>query len=141
MVLAAPAAWMGLQPIVRFRNPESGEVKAFILHPLDFGVTGSYLFDKIERWRVAQAESAAGTTRVSGFEDVAGEPIRPATVAATARGFRLWGGLTILGSVLAGLPSRVSGWYALTTAASAYAAMMQPLVLYRWQPKRMALHM
>jgi heat shock protein HtpX len=135
MVLAAPAAWMGLQPMVRFRNPESGEIKAFILHPLDFGVTGSSLFAKIERWRAADAGVAAGTTRVSGFEDVAGEPIRPLAVAATARGFRLSGGLTILGAMLAGWPSRLSGWYALTIAASAYVAMMLPLVLSRWQSR------
>jgi Zn-dependent protease with chaperone function len=135
MVLAAPAAWMGLQPMVRFRNPESGELKAFILQPLDFGVTGSSLFAKIDRWRTAHAEGAAGTTRVSGFEDIAGEPIRPVALGVTARGFRLSGGLTILGSMLAGWPSRISGWYALTIAASAYAAMMLPLVLCRWQSR------
>jgi hypothetical protein len=140
MVLAAPAAWMGLQPMVRFRNPESGEVQAFILHPLEFGVTGRNLFGKIERWRTARAEASVAA-RVSGFEDAAGEPIRTATIAVTARGFRLSGALTVLGAMVAGWPSRVSGWYALTIAVSAYVAMMLPLMLYRVQARRTALHM
>jgi hypothetical protein len=56
----------------------------------------------VGRGRQGPPHAEATGARISGFEDVAGEPIRPATVVATARGFRLSGGLTILGSMLAG---------------------------------------
>lgn len=59
MVPAAPAAWFKLQPAVQFRSPESGEARAFILHPLEFGATGRHLCAKLERWRAAGAAPEA----------------------------------------------------------------------------------
>jgi heat shock protein HtpX len=132
MVAAAPSSWRRLQPMVRFRHPESGDVKAFILHPVEWGASPRRLFHSIERWR-ATATSAESTS-LSGFAEIAGQPFHVPGLAETARGFRIPGSVTVVGIMLAGWMLRVESWpawYALSITACAYIYMFLPALLYR----------
>jgi len=117
--------------MVRFQHPETGEVKAFILHSLDWDTSGKRLFKRIERWRAA-GESAAGRPIVEGFEEAQGEVFHAPPMHQILRGFRFCGALTFLLSFPEGMPAL----YALAVAAGAYAFMLLPAILYRPQPER-----
>ncbi|HEV2687939.1 MAG TPA: M48 family metalloprotease, partial [Bryobacteraceae bacterium] len=132
MIAAAPSSWRRMQPIVRFRPPESGEVKSIILHPVEWGATPRRLLHSIERWK-ATASSSESTT-ISGFDEVAGRPFQVPTVAKTARGFKIPGAITMVGAVLAGWMLRAESWpvwYALAVTACTYTFMFLPALLYR----------
>ncbi len=131
MVAAAPSSWRRLQPMVRFRDGE-GRVQSFILHPVEWGATPRRLLQSIERWRTTA--TSAESMSVSGFESIAGEPFHTPTMAQTARGFRIPGGVTLLGSMFTGWFLRSEfwpAWYALMITAGAYIFMYWPALRYR----------
>jgi heat shock protein HtpX len=59
LVRAAPAQWIAHQPRLRFRDPQTGQPRAFILHPL-FGASGLGLRRQIEQWRARREISPDG---------------------------------------------------------------------------------
>jgi hypothetical protein len=131
-VAASPSGWRRLQPIVRFRDPESGDVKAFILHPVEWGATPRRLLQSIERWRATAAP--AERTSIRGFQAVAGQPFHVPTIAETTRGFRIPGMVALAGTTLTGWFLRTESWpawYALAITACAYIFMFLPALLYR----------
>jgi Zn-dependent protease with chaperone function len=132
MVAAAPSSWRRFQPMVRFRQGESGAVNAFILHPVEWGATPQRLLQDIERWRAAATSTES--TSISGFQGIAGQPFRVPTIAQTVRGFRIPGSVTLLGAGVAGWFFRTEfwpAWYALAITACAYTFMFLPAMLYR----------
>lgn len=131
LVRAAPAAWIQRQPMLQFRDPATGQIHAFILHPLS-GIAGDRLHRELARWR-ARGENAAPTS-IQGFDPAAGEAYQPAPFGATLRGFQMSGTLTLLGALLTGWPLReqaLPGIYALAIAFAGYAMLMFPVVFYR----------
>jgi hypothetical protein len=129
MVAAAPSSWRRLQPLVRFRTCESADVKAFILHPVEWGATPRHLFQSIARWR-ATATSAESTS-ISGFSAIAGQPFHIPTLAQVARGFP--GAVRLVGIRLAGWVPRTKSWpawYALAITTCAYTFMFLAAMLY-----------
>jgi Zn-dependent protease with chaperone function len=132
MVAAAPSSWRRLQPMVRFRSGESPDVKAIILHPVSWGATPRRLFRAIARWRATS--TSAESTSISGFTPVAGQPFHVPTLAQVARGFRIPGAVTLVGTCLAGWFIRLDlwpVWLALAITACAYTFMFLPAMLYR----------
>lgn len=132
MVAAAPSNWFRRQPMVRFRNPESGTIHAFILHTLDWLPTQRKLLRSIEQWRAT--ETSPESTSIAGFNPVAGDPFRNPTIARTARGFLVPGGLALAAAFPISWILRVNWQYvasALTVTACAYASMLLPAILYR----------
>jgi hypothetical protein len=139
MVAAAPAVWRRNLPAVRFRNPETNAEKAFILHPLAWGVSGARLFRQIENWR---NRAAASTSTIGGWPDVAGQPHPLVTLAHLWRGFRISAIAVFVGAFLAGsplIPGAPSMWYALAVTAAAFAFLMLPSVLYKRPAPRVEL--
>lgn len=129
---AAPSSWRRLQPMVRFRHPESGDVKAFILHPVEWGATPRRLFRSVEQWRTTAV--SAERTSITGLVEIAGEPFRVPTTAVTARGFRIPGSITLVGVMVTGWwlqPESWPAWYALALTACAYIFMFLPAMTYR----------
>jgi len=132
MVAASPAAWLKEQPMVRFRSPESGEMQAFILHPLRWLATQRRLLRSIERWRATS--TAAEGTSISGFNRVAGQPVRNPTIGGVARAFLVSGGVTLVAAIPAVLILRAGWWfvaYSLAVTACAHTFMFLPSMLYR----------
>ena len=132
MVAASPSSWRRLQPMVRFREPESGDLSAFILHPVEWGATPSRLFQSIEQWRTTEVSSEG--TSISGLTATAGQPFHVPTIAETMRGFRIPGGVTLVGATLAGWFFRGeswTAWFALIITAASYLFMYLPAMLYR----------
>jgi Zn-dependent protease with chaperone function len=131
MVAAAPSSWRRLQPVVRFRTGESPEVKAIILHTLDWGATPGHLYRSIVQWRATA--TAGGNTSISGFTTVAGQAFHIPTLGQVARGFRVPGVVTLVGASLAGWFWQTGwlAWYALAVTACAYTFMFLPAMLYR----------
>jgi len=132
MVAAAPSSWRRWQPMVRFRHPASGDVHAFILHPVEWGASPQRLQQSIEQWKATA--TSPQTTSISGLQAPAGQPFRIPTIAQIARGFRVPGGGTLTVALLAGwfLPTESwPGWYALVVTACAYTYMFLPALLYR----------
>ncbi|MGP8227614.1 MAG: M48 family metallopeptidase [Terracidiphilus sp.] len=134
MVAAAPSNWFRRQPMVRFRNPESGESHAFILHTLDWLATQRRLLRSIQRWRATQ--NSLESTSVSGFNPVASQPFRNPTISGVARGFIVPGGIALVVSIVTCLTLR-TGWiyvaWTLAVTACAYTSMLLPAMLYRPQ--------
>jgi heat shock protein HtpX len=131
-VAASPSNWLRLQPRLRFRCPESGEVKAVILHPVDWLPTQRRLLRSIEQWRATQ--SSAEATSVTGLNAVAGQPFRNPAVALVARAFLVSGGATLAGALLAVWLLRADWRYvgfALAIAACVHVFMFLPSMLYR----------
>ena len=132
MVAAAPSNWSRRQPMVRFRNPESGQTHAFILHTVDWLATQRRLLRSIERWRAA--ETSPERTSIQGLNAVAGQPFRSPTIAGVARGFLVPGGITLAAAIATCWILR-SGWqyvaWAVAVTACAYASMLLPAMLYR----------
>jgi heat shock protein HtpX len=132
MIAAAPSSWRRLQPLVRFRHPESGDVKAFIVHPVEWGATPQRLFQAIEHWRAT--DTSAEATSTSGFEAVAGQPFQIPSIAQVARGFRIPGGVALAAAMLSVPMLRAElwpVWYALAVTACAYTYMLLPAMLYQ----------
>ena len=132
MVAAAPSNWFRQQPMVRFRNPESGETQAFILHTLDWLPTQRRLLRSIERWRAT--ETSPESTSVKGFNQTASQIFRNPTIAELARGILVTGGIALLAAIAACLILRSNWQYvacALAVTACSYASMLLPAMLYR----------
>jgi Zn-dependent protease with chaperone function len=131
IVAAAPASWRRLQPMVRFRHGDSFAY-SFILHPVELCATPRRLLQSIQQWRAAG--TSVEPTSISGFQAIPGQPYRVPTIAQTARGFRIPGAVTLVGTVLAGWPIRGDWWpicLALAVTASAHIFMFLPAMLYR----------
>jgi Zn-dependent protease with chaperone function len=138
LVAAAPGSWARRQPLIQFRDPQSGSARSFILHPLVWDITGTRLFRRIEQWRVTHVQTASSPAVVQGFEEVAGEPVSPVAIHVLWRGFRIAGGLALVGGMFTGWPIQPdapSALYVVAVAASGYAALMLPHMLYR-SPRR-----
>jgi Zn-dependent protease with chaperone function len=135
MVAAAPSGWRRLQPMVRFRQPDTGEGKAFILHPVEWGATPGRLFQSIQQWR-ATATSMERTS-ISGFNEIAGKPFSVPAIAGAVRSFRIPAGITMVGVTLSGWWFQAESWpawYALGVTACVHLFMYLPALLYRPSP-------
>ena len=132
MVAAAPSNWFRRQPMVRFRNPESGQIHAFILHTLDWLATQKRLLRSIERWRAT--ETSPESTSIKGFNPVASQTFRSPAIAQVAYGFLVTGGIALVTATARCWILR-SDWqyvaWALAVTACAYASMLLPAMLYR----------
>lgn len=132
LVAAAPSNWFRGQPMVRFRDPESGKTHAFILHTLDWLATQRRLLRSIERWR-ATATSPESTS-INGFNQAPSQIFRSPTIAELARGVLVTGGIALMAAIATCLILRFDWRYvacALAIAACAYASMLLPAMLYR----------
>jgi Zn-dependent protease with chaperone function len=132
MVAAAPSNWFRRQPMLRFRDPESGQVHGFILHTVDWLAAQRKLSRSIERWRAR--ETSPESTSIRGFNPVAGETFRNPTIAAVARGFLVVGGIALAIAIATCLILRFDWPYvawALVVTAGAYTSMLLPSMLYR----------
>ena len=132
MVAAAPSNWFRLQPMVRFRSPESGQSHAFILHTVDWLATQRRLLRSIEHWRAR--ETSPESTSIKGFNPVAGQTFRNPTVVLVARGFLVPGGMALAAAIATCWPLPAHWQYvasALAVTACAYASMLLPAMLYR----------
>ncbi len=132
MVAASPSNWFRKQPMVRFREPDSGQVHGLILHTVDWLATQGRLLRLIERWRTE--ESSSERTSISGLEPVASQTFRRPTIAQAARGFVVIGIITQLAAMATAGIYRLDWLYetwALAFTACAYASMLLPAMLYR----------
>jgi heat shock protein HtpX len=131
-VAASPSNWVRLQPMVRFRRPESGDLQAFILHTVSWLPTQGRLLKSIERWRATQ--NSTESTSLSGFTPIAGQPITTPTIFEAMRGFRVAGGIALFAAILACLILQAQWRYvvcALVVSAASYAFLWLPAMLYR----------
>ena len=132
MVAAAPSNWFRHQPMVRFRDPESGQTHAFILHTVDWLATQRKLPRSIERWRVT--ETSPESTSIKGLNPVTGQAFRNPTIMEAARGFLVTGGVALAAAIVTCGILR-SDWqyvvWALAVTACAYGSMLLPAILYR----------
>jgi heat shock protein HtpX len=132
MVAAAPSNWFRRQPMVRFRNPQSGQAHAFILHTLDWFATQGKLLRTIERWRAT--ETSPESTSIEGFNPVAGQPFQSPTIVAVARAFPFTGGVALIAAIVTCLIVRAH-WefvaWAVVLTACAFTSMLLPAMLYR----------
>ena len=132
LVAASPSNWVRLQPMIKFRRPDSGAVQAFILHPVSWLPTQRRLLKSIEQWRATQ--SSPQNTEISGFTPLAGQPFTNPTLFEAARGFLVPGCATLIGAISAGWTRPAEWWYivcALTVAAGAHIFMFLPSMVYR----------
>ena len=137
MVSASPSNWLRLQPMVRFRCPVSGNLNAFILHPLGWLPTQRRLLRSIQRWHSTSTSSEP--TLVTGFEPVAGQPFTTPTLAGVGRAFLFSGGATLIAAMPACPLLQFDWWfalYALAATACAHLFMFLPAMLYRTSPLR-----
>ena len=137
MVAASPANWRRLVPMVRFRQPESGEpnsgeLAAFILHPLAWLAGNRRLFHSIERWRATQTSAEATST--TGFNRIAGQPFQKIPVASVVPAF----GISIGAALVPAIPLVFllhTGWsfvvYALVITGCAHIFTILPIMLSR----------
>jgi Zn-dependent protease with chaperone function len=136
MVAASPSTWMRQAPMVRFRQPESGSLQSFILHPVAWLPRQRRLLKSIERWRATgrSPESTPERTSISGFNPVAGQPFTNPTIAEMARGFLVPGCATLGAAILTRWNLRADWGYvgcALVVAACSHAFLYLPAMLYR----------
>jgi hypothetical protein len=130
MIDASPSGWFRQQPMVRFHSPESADVKAFILHPVDWLVTQPRLLRSIQQWRTTA--SSPDATSIEGFHPVAGQPARNmAPIAGVARAFLVPGGITLMIALLLLRADWQYIIYALIITACAHIFMYLPAILYR----------
>jgi heat shock protein HtpX len=132
LVAAAPASWFRRVPMVRFRSPASGQIRAFILHPVRWLAAQRRLLRSIQHWRAAS--TAMESTSINGFNRVAGQPVRNPTIALAARACLFSGGVTLVAALSAVWNFRTEWWcvgYALGFTACACASMFLPAMLYR----------
>jgi Zn-dependent protease with chaperone function len=137
MIAASPANWFRLVPMVRFRQPESsepnsGELAAFILHPLSWLAANQRLFHSIERWRTTQTSAEATST--SGFHRIASQPFQKIPVLSIVPAF----GISIGAALLPAIPVVFllhTGWgfiaYALVLTGCAHIFTILPIMLSR----------
>ncbi len=131
-VAAAPSHWFRRQPMVQFRNPQSGQANAFIVHTLDWFPTQAKLLRTIEQWRAT--ETSPKSTSLDGFNPVTGQPFQNLTNVAVARAFPFTGGVTLIAAIVICLISRASWQYvawALVVTTCAFTSMLIPAMLYR----------
>jgi hypothetical protein len=132
MVAAAPSNWFRRQPMVRFRDPQSGQAHACIMHTLDWFATQRVLLRSIERWKVT--ETSPESSFIEGFNPVAGVPFISPTIAGVARAFPFTGGVALLAAIVTCLIVRAN-WefvaWALVVTACAFTSMLLPAMLYR----------
>jgi Zn-dependent protease with chaperone function len=132
MLAAAPSNWFRRQPMVRFRNPDSGQAHVFILHTVDWPATQRRLLWSIIRWK--KTETSALSTSIDGFNPVAGQPFRNPTIAVVARGFLVTGGIALAVAIptcwLLNAEWQYVGWV-LALTACAYLSMLLPAMFYR----------
>ncbi|MFZ0306164.1 MAG: M48 family metallopeptidase [Terracidiphilus sp.] len=132
MVAAAPSNWFRRQPMVEFRDPQSGQPCAFILHTLYWFATQRRLLRSIERWRAT--ERSQETTSINGFDSVAGQTFVNPTIAGVARGFLVTGGIALAAAVITSLMFPDVWQYipsVVAVTACAYISMLLPAMLYR----------
>jgi Zn-dependent protease with chaperone function len=130
MIASSPSLWIRKQPLVRFRSSESGEVKAFILHPVDWFISQPRLLRSIQRWRATGASTDA--TSIEGFNPIAGQVVRNlVTVAGVVRAFSIPGGITLLIAFLIFDGDWGYIAYSLAVTACAHIFMFLPAILYR----------
>jgi Zn-dependent protease with chaperone function len=132
MVAASPSTWLRLEPRVRFRVPGFEDVKAIILHTVDWLPTQRRLLRTIEQWRATQ--TSAESTAITGLNAVAGQPFRNPSVAAVVRAFLISGGATLVAGLFGVWLLRApwwTVWYALAIAACIHFFMFLPAMLYR----------
>jgi heat shock protein HtpX len=132
MVAAAPASWFRRVPMVRFRSPASGQMQAFILHPVRWLATQRRLLRSIQQWRAAS--TAMESTSIDGFNRVAGQPVQNPTISVAARACLFSGGVTLVAALPAVLIFQAEWWcvgYALGFTACACASIFLPAMLYR----------
>jgi hypothetical protein len=118
--------------MVRFRSPASGQIRAFILHPVRWLAAQRRLLRSIQHWRAAS--TAMESTSINGFNRVAGQPVRNPTIALAARACLFSGGVTLVAALSAVWNFRTEWWcvgYALGFTACACASMFLPAMLYR----------
>jgi heat shock protein HtpX len=132
LVAAAPASWFRHVPMVRFRSPDSGQMQAFILHPVRWLPTQRRLLRSIQQWKAAS--TAMESTSIDGFNRVAGQPVKNPRVSVAARACLLSGGVALVPALSAVVIFRAEWWcvaYALVIAACACASIFLPAMLYR----------
>jgi hypothetical protein len=132
LVAAAPASWLRRVPMVRFRSPASGQMQAFILHPVRWLATQRRLLRSIQRWKAAS--TAMESTSIDCFNRVAGQPVKNPTIALAARACLLSVGVTLVAALPAVLIFQAEWWcvgYAVGITACACASMFLPAMLYR----------
>ena len=132
MVAAAPSNWFRRQPMVEFRDPQSGQSHAFILHTLGWLATQRKLFGSIKRWK-ATAESQE-PTMIAGFNPAAGQPFDTPGIASLMQGLLVTSGIALVAAIVACLALRADSRYivfALAITACDYISMLLPAMTYR----------
>jgi Zn-dependent protease with chaperone function len=133
LVAAAPSNWFRRQPMVRFRNPESGQTHAFILHTVDWLATQRRLLRSIQHWR-ATGTSPEGSS-IKGFDPVSGQLFSAPSLAQVARGLLITEAIALTAASIAICSILPFDWrylaYTLAVTACAYASMMLPAMLNR----------
>jgi hypothetical protein len=137
MVAAAPSNWFRRQPMVRFRNPESGQTHAFIVHTLDWLATQQSLFRKTQRWRAtgtSPGRTSPESTLIDGFNPIAGQRFVNPTIKVVARAFLITGGVALVAANVTCFILKAQ-WqfvvWVLVVTACAYVSMLLPAMLYR----------
>jgi Zn-dependent protease with chaperone function len=137
MIAASPANWFRLVPMVRFRQPvsgepHSGELAAFILHPLSWLAGNRRLFHSIELWRATQTSAEATST--SGFNRIVGQPFARIPIVSVVPAF----GISIGAALVPAIPVVFllhTGWgfmaYALVITGCAHIFTILPIMLFR----------
>jgi hypothetical protein len=131
-VAASPSNWFRLMPMVRFRRPESGDVEAFILHPVDWFPTQRHLFNSLQRWRASETSTQASS--IAGFNRVEGQPFASVRVGVLIPALGISLGAALIAAIPLVLALHIGWWflwYALAIAACAQIFMFLPSMLYR----------
>jgi hypothetical protein len=123
--------------MVRFRRPatgvpESGEIAAFILHPLNWLAANRRLFNSIERWRATQTSAEA--TSIGGFIRIPGQPFRRIRIFALAPSFGISLAAALIPAIAAVFLLPTGWWfvgYSLGVTACAHIFVILPIMLYR----------
>ena len=142
MIAASPANWVRLVPVVRFHRPESsesnsgepnsGELAAFILHPLSWLAANRRLFNSIERWRATQTSSQP--TSLGGFNRIAGRPFARIPIAAVLPSIGISVGAVLVAAIPAVFLLRTGWWfvgYSLAITACAHIFTILPVMAFR----------
>jgi Zn-dependent protease with chaperone function len=132
MVSAAPMSWRRMRPIVRFRDPVSQAVKAFILHPVEWGASSKRLWQSIEQWKASSTSGRAPA--VSDFQEIPAQPFQIPTIAQTVRACRKSCSVTLVGAMFTGWMLRGDFWpmcAALAITACSHAFIFLPAISYR----------
>lgn len=137
MLAASPANWLREVPMVRFRRPESGDpessdIAAFILHPLDWLPAQRRLLKSIERWRATQ--TSAEPTSIGGLNRIEGRPFPRIRIAALVPALGISAGAALMPAIASVFILHATWGFvgcAVAIAASAQIFMFLPSMLYR----------